>query len=270
MHIIKTLEDLASFNQTQIHTGQEISFVPTMGALHEGHLSLVHEALKHTTTAIVSIFINPTQFAPGEDLDSYPRTLDEDIKKLKSVGAHAIWLPSIDDIYPNGQKIDTHVSDISEPLEGKYRPHFFDGVATVVARLFNEVKPNKAYFGEKDFQQLQVIKKMVSDLNMPIDIIGVPTIRDENGLALSSRNSYLSKEEYNIAIYLNEILRELAHGEITEEEANKKLLEKGFDKVDYCTIRSSKTLTKNGNLDRVLAAVWLGNTRLIDNMPIFV
>ncbi|MAZ76941.1 MAG: pantoate--beta-alanine ligase [Micavibrio sp.] len=266
MKIIKSQIELDKLREES----PSLSFVPTMGALHEGHLSLVHEALKQSDTALVSIFVNPTQFAPGEDLDSYPRTLDEDIRKLEEVGVQALWLPSVEDIYSNGVDADIHIAGVSEPLEGEYRPHFFDGVATVVARLFDSVKPDKALFGEKDFQQLQVIKKMAQELNMSIDIIGVPTVRDKNGLALSSRNLYLSETEYSIAIQLNKVLRELAHGDIDEDAACEKLLKIGFDKIDYCTVRNAETFTKEGDLTRVLAAVWLGRTRLIDNMPINV
>lgn len=266
MKIINQLSELQNFRDATKHDDKKIALIPTMGALHEGHIELVREALKHADIALPYIFVNPTQFAPHEDFDQYPRDIDADIQKLESVGAHALWLPSEEDIYPDGKVADIHVDHISDPLEGEHRPHFFDGVATVVSRMLNLSKPDIAIFGEKDFQQLQVIKKMVADHNIPAEIIGVPTVRDDNGLALSSRNAYLSGDEYTIAIQLNKILEEMASGALDEKKAQEKLLGAGFDKVDYCAARNAKTFLPK-NPDRVLAAVWLGQTRLIDNMP---
>lgn len=263
MQQIKDIQSLQNFR----NEAETLAFIPTMGALHEGHLALVKEGLKRSDKAIVSIFVNPTQFAPNEDFSSYPRTLDEDIQKLEKIGAHALWLPSVEDIYPNGQETDIHINGMSEPLEGEFRPHFFDGVATVVARLLRAVNPDIALFGEKDFQQLQVVKKMIAQENIPVEIIGVPIVRDKNGLALSSRNAYLSADEYKIAIQLNVVLKELANGLIDEQAAQKKLLDSGFDKVDYCTDRNAETF-KEENPNRVLAAAWIGKTRLIDNMAL--
>ena len=261
MKIIKDVQALEDFRQSV----KTLAFVPTMGALHEGHLALAREGLKQCDAVIVSIFVNPTQFAPHEDFDSYPRVIDDDIAKLEALGVQAVWLPSEDDIYPNGAKSDIHITGVSEPLEGEFRPHFFDGVATVVARLLRAVKPDIAIFGEKDFQQLQVVMKMVQQENIYVEIIGAPIVRDENGLALSSRNLYLSDDEYKIAIQLNKILQEFADGKINETQANQKILAAGFDKIDYCTARNAETLESN-NPNRVLVAVWLGKTRLIDNM----
>ncbi len=269
MKILNNINDLGSFIEKSAENNQKTAFVPTMGALHDGHLALVKAGLERAENVIVSIFVNPTQFAPHEDFDSYPRTTEEDIRKLKKLGAQAVWLPKTEDIYPDGQETDIHMRGVSEPLEGEFRPHFFDGVATVVARLFRAVKPDISLFGEKDFQQLQVIKKMVEDLNLPIEIIGVPIVRDENGLALSSRNAYLNKQEYKIAIQLNEILWALASGDLDEEQARKKILSVGFDKVDYCTKRYSQTLLVDPNKnDRALVAAYIGTIRLIDNMTI--
>ncbi|HPF78801.1 MAG TPA: pantoate--beta-alanine ligase [Alphaproteobacteria bacterium] len=269
MQIIKNIADLDSFHRQAKKENLKTAFIPTMGALHDGHLKLVEEGLKHSDRAIVSIFVNPTQFAPHEDFDSYPRTIEADCQKLESVGAHAVWLPTVADIYPNGQETDIHIDGVSEPLEGEFRPHFFDGVATVVARLLRAVKPDVAMFGEKDFQQLQVVKKMVVQEGIPVDIIGVQIVRDHNGLALSSRNAYLSESDYESAIQLNQILVQLAQNMITEKEAVHLLLDSGFDKVDYCVQRNSETFgTENPN--RVLAAAWIGKTRLIDNMPMGV
>jgi pantoate--beta-alanine ligase len=262
--ILKNKTDLDDFISHRVGT---LAFVPTMGALHAGHLALVEEGFKRRNQVIVSIFVNPTQFAPNEDLDSYPRTLDDDIKKLEDLGVQALWLPSVQDIYPNGIETDIHIENISEVLEGAHRSHFFDGVATVVARLFDKVKPDVALFGEKDFQQLQVMRQMTKNLNLPIEIIGVDTVRDENGLALSSRNVYLSKKEYKIAIQLNKILKEMVQSGLDEAQTHKKLLDAGFNKIDYCTARNSESFeTENPN--RALAAVWVGKTRLIDNMAI--
>ena len=261
MQILKTESDLAGFKAE----GGQTAFIPTMGALHAGHLALVEEGLKRADRAIVSIFVNPTQFAPHEDFSSYPRTQEADIEKLEAIGAHAVWLPSEEDIYPNGRAADIKAGDLAKPLEGEFRPHFFDGVVSVVSRLFDAVQPDMAIFGEKDFQQLQVIRHMVKTQRRQIDIIGAPTVRDENGLALSSRNAYLSSEEYGIAIQLNKILQQISCGDVIEDQAREKLLNAGFDKVDYCTVRNAETFLPE-NPNRVLAATWLGKTRLIDNM----
>ncbi len=267
MKIINNINDLDFFVREAAEKYQKTAFIPTMGALHAGHLKLVEEGLRHADKAIVSIFVNPTQFAPHEDFDSYPRTVEEDIQKLEAVGAQALWLPCTEDIYPNGKEVDVRITGVSEPLEGEFRPHFFDGVATVVARLLRKVKPDIAMFGEKDFQQLQVVKKMVIQENIEIEIIGVPIVRDENGLALSSRNAYLNEAEFKTAIQLNIILKEMADGSIDEKGAHEKILEAGFDKIDYCTVRNAKNF-KQENPDRVLVAAWIGKTRLIDNMPL--
>ncbi len=264
MQQLKTLSDLKNFQKSI--KGKTLSFVPTMGALHAGHIALVEEGLKQADICLPYIYINPTQFAAHEDLDQYPRTLEADLAKLENAGAQAVWLPSTTDIYPNGTKTDVHIDGITEELEGEFRPHFFDGVTTVVARMFRLAKPDIALFGEKDFQQLQVIKKMTHELDFPIQIIGVPTQRDKNGLALSSRNAYLSEEQYEIAIELNKILVQLAQNMVTEKQATQLLLNCGFDKVDYCVQRNSETFGAE-NPNRVLAAVHLGKTRLIDNMP---
>lgn len=266
MKIIKSQIELDGLRQES----PSLSLVPTMGALHAGHMALVEKGLQYADVCMPYIFVNPTQFAEGEDLDTYPRTLDADLEKLEQAGVQAVWLPSIEDVYPNGPEISVRLDGITKVLEGEYRPHFFDGVTTVLDRMFYLSKPDFVMMGEKDFQQLQVVKKMVRDLKLPVEIIGVETSRDKNGLALSSRNLYLSESECEIAIHFNKILRELAHGVLDEERAHEKLLSVGFDKIDYCTVRNAETLTKEGPLNRVLAAVWLGRTRLIDNMPINV
>jgi pantoate--beta-alanine ligase len=232
-----------------------IAFVPTMGALHDGHLSLVRLAKQNADKVIVSIFVNPAQFAPHEDFDSYPRHVEADLALLKAEGVDAVYLPSVAEIYPNEDVSSNPVKTgpAAQGLESDFRPHFFGGVVNVVYRLFEHTQPDLAIFGEKDFQQLQVIREMVADYALPITILGAPIARDEYGLALSSRNAYLSADEIAIARKLNVIMRES-----NCESAATDLLAAGFDKVDYVA----------HHWGRVLAAVWIGKTRLIDNMAI--
>ena len=263
MKIIKEYTDLKSWRKKQ--GSKTLALVPTMGALHVGHIKLVEEGLKQADICLPYIFLNPTQFAEGEDLDQYPRTLEADLEKLKKAGAHAVWLPQTEDIYPNGLEITVRVKGITKILEGEYRPHFFDGVTTVLHRMFTLSKPDFVMMGEKDFQQLQVTREMARQENINTEIIGVPTVRDKNGLALSSRNAYLNEEEYETAIELNKILVQLAQNMVTENEATQLLLNCGFNKVDYCVQRNSETFEAE-NPNRVLAAAWLGKTRLIDSM----
>lgn len=230
--------------------------MPTMGALHDGHLSLVEIAKKNADKVVVSIFVNPTQFLPQEDYARYPRDEEADIEKLRAVGAHAVYAPSQDEMYPVVSVSDVHAGPAAQGLEGESRPTHFDGVTTIVSRLFRHVKPHVAVFGEKDYQQLQVIREMVDDLHMAVELIPGPTMRDEHGLALSSRNTYLSPKDLETARKLNKVLREVAKGKITTEAATQKLLDGGFDDVQYVAQRWG----------RVLAAVKLGRTRLIDNV----
>lgn len=242
-----------------------VGFVPTMGALHQGHLSLVDIARRESEYVAVSIFINPTQFAPHEDFASYPRTEETDLALLKSAGADVVFVPSAAEIYPDGFGAAIAPGPAADGLESDFRPHFFGGVVNVVNRLFQAVKPDVAVFGEKDFQQLQVIRDMVEALKLPIRIVGGPIVRDACGLALSSRNAYLSPEELTVARTLNIALFEAAdairEGEKAEDIcdlAAKNLLKGGFTSVDYIKIRWG----------RILAAVWLGKTRLIDNVSV--
>ena len=258
--------------------GRTIAFVPTMGNLHEGHLDLVRKARELCDTVVVSIFVNPLQFGPNEDLDAYPRTLREDKAKLFAEGVQILFAPDVDEIYPEGMDSQSQVSvpDLSETLCGANRPGHFNGVTTVVSKLFNIVQPDVAVFGEKDFQQLSIVRKMVRDLCMPIDIIGVPTTRDEDGLALSSRNGYLTREEREVAPTLNEVLQEcreaIACGfdnfRELEMHAQLKLIQAGFE-PDYVEIRDARTLddvTENTEEVAILAAARLGKPRLIDNV----
>lgn len=255
MDIIRTQTELNTALSNRRKQGEKIGFVPTMGALHLGHLSLIQCAQQHSECVVVSIFVNPTQFAPHEDFDSYPRDEVQDAKKLENVGVDIIFLPTEGVLYPAGYDSNIKAGDAAQGLETIFRPHFFDGVVNVVYRLFNAVKPDIAVFGEKDFQQLQVIKEMVDSQSLPIEIIGAPIIRDEQGLALSSRNAYLSEDELNIARQLNQILSTTAKTQNIEETKNA-LLSAGFGKIDY--------IEKKWN--RILAAAWLGKTRLIDNI----
>lgn len=255
-----------------------IGFVPTMGALHDGHISLVRLAKAHCDRVVASVFVNPRQFAEGEDLDAYPRTMMEDAEKLTEARCDLVYLPSDAAMYPEGHSTSISLKGPAAGLESEARPHFFDGVATVVAKLFNQVRPDMAFFGEKDFQQLMVIRQLVKDLDFPIDIIGGETVREADGLAMSSRNVYLTPADRERAARLNTLLKEFAAALQAGEPcagAQRAALEKAreaFDAVDYVEARCAATLGPlgDGPIDRparVLAAVRLGSTRLIDNMP---
>lgn len=258
--------------------GQSIAFVPTMGNLHEGHLDLVRKARTLCDIVVVSIFVNPLQFGANEDLDAYPRTMAADKEKLFSEGAHALYAPCVEDIYPEGMAAQTVVSvpDLGDTLCGSSRPGHFDGVTTVVSKLFNIVQPDIAVFGEKDFQQLSIVRKMVHDLCMPIEIVGVATTRDEDGLAKSSRNGYLTPAQREIAPLLHQTLNSCREAIACgfdnflqlESHARMKLLQAGFE-PDYFAVRDARTLravTENTEEIAILAAARLGNTRLIDNV----
>ena len=251
-----------------------------MGALHDGHVSLVEQARKACDITVVSIFVNPTQFAPGEDLDTYPRTEETDISRLQAVGTDIVYLPSVEEMYPDGSVTNVRVEEMSDLLDGQHRPHFFYGVATVVARLFIHVQPDAAVFGEKDYQQLQIIRRMGRDLGFPIEIIGGETVRDADGLAQSSRNTYLAPDERQSANVMSAALHRAARRislglavEVALEEARTRILSAGFDKLDYVSAVDPLTLKDlpNGAIEpgfegRILAAAWRGKTRLIDNM----
>ncbi len=262
--------------------GETVGFVPTMGALHAGHLSLVEKAKENASRTVASIFVNPTQFAPGEDFDTYPRREAEDLALLAGAGCDAVYMPGVAEMYPDGSVTDVRVNGMSDLLDGIYRPHFFYGVATVVARLFLHAQPDVAVFGEKDFQQLQIIRRMVRDLGFPVRIIGGETRRDADGLAQSSRNLYLSPEERRIAGALFAALHRASvrlslgarPGDV-RSEANAHLLRSGFRSVDYIALVDPDSLIAlpddvplaKGNA-RLLGAAWLGRTRLIDNLSV--
>lgn len=258
--------------------GVRVGFVPTMGALHEGHLSLVRTARERCDRAVASLFVNPRQFAPHEDFERYPRDEAGDAALLAGAGCDLLYAPERASMYPEGFSTNVIVADVSTPLEGEFRPHFFGGVATVVTKLLLQCLPDTAFFGEKDYQQLLVIKRLARDLDIPVEIIGCATVREHDGLAMSSRNAYLSADERRIAARLNFVLHEtikaVRAGEpiaTAEMEAEKHLLAAGFAGVDYIAIRDAESLQRVADITRparILAAAWLGKTRLIDNMAV--
>ena len=260
--------------------GFTVGFVPTMGALHEGHLTLVRVAGERADRVVTSVFVNPTQFAAHEDLGSYPRQEGRDAELLAGAGCALMYAPAVEEMYPAEATTSISVGAPAEGLEGAFRPQMFGGVALVVAKLLNQVQPHVAVFGEKDFQQLIVVRRLVRDLDIPVEIVGSPTVRDGHGLALSSRNAYLSADELAIARRLNGVLAEAgaraAAGEplpVVEAGASGALLQAGFSHVDYVAVRRADDLGvfESGAVDgpaRILAATWLGRTRLIDNMPV--
>ncbi|GEO82960.1 pantoate--beta-alanine ligase [Pararhodospirillum oryzae] len=265
--------------------GLRVALVPTMGALHDGHVSLVRLALTQADRVVVSVFVNPTQFGPSEDFAAYPRTEAADAVRLSEAGAHLMYAPTVEDMYPPGFATTITVEGVSRGLCGDRRPGHFQGVATVVSKLLMRAQPDVAVFGEKDYQQLQVIRRLVADLDLPVEVIGAPVVREDDGLALSSRNAYLSPGERAIAPHLHRILVEvtraltspeteagtpaaviLARGEVALRAA-------GFDDVEYLELRDASTLAPQaafvrGRPARLLAAVRLGRTRLIDNMAV--
>ena len=276
MQTIRHLDALRNAIAGYRAAGERIALVPTMGALHAGHMALVEAARRAADRVVVSIFVNPTQFGPNEDFAQYPRKELADSTMLKKAGVDLLWMPPVEVMYPNGLETDVSVSGVSEVLDGAHRPGHFDGVATVVSRLFAQVTPDVALFGEKDWQQLAVIRQMVRDLNLTLDITGVVTQRDDDGLALSSRNAYLVPEDRAKAVALPRALG--AAGRAIEEggdpeaalaQARETLTAAGFD-IDYVALADAATL---GNPDparpmRLLAAARIGRTRLIDNIAV--
>ena len=277
MQTIRDLEGLRAAVAAFRAEGASIALVPTMGALHAGHMALVEAARRPGTRVIASIFVNPKQFGPNEDLARYPRREAADARLLADHGCDLLWLPPVEVIYPTGFATTISVSGVSEGLDGAARPGHFDGVATVVTKLFNQTGADIAYFGEKDFQQLAVIRRFVADLDMAIEIVGVPTQRDDDGLALSSRNIYLDEEQRAKAIALPRALgvaaRSIARGDDPEgalAEARGALVAAGFE-VDYVALADAATLAESPAADRprrLLAAARMGTTRLIDNVAV--
>jgi pantoate--beta-alanine ligase len=276
--IVRAVETLRTqIGAARMH-GARVALVPTMGALHAGHLSLIERAAARADFVVASIFVNPAQFAPNEDFQAYPRDEARDVALLASAGCQLVYAPSMEAIYPPGFSTTVNVAGVTAPLEGAQRPTHFSGVATVVAKLLIQAGPDFAVFGEKDYQQLQVIRRLARDLDLPIRILSGPTLRDPDGLALSSRNAYLSPSERRIAPALHRAL-EFAAGEIAagnsvtevENAAVVRLLEAGFDMVDYFEARGPHDLERLGpgpitRPARLLAAARLGRTRLIDNL----
>jgi pantoate--beta-alanine ligase len=277
--IITSVGELRALARNWRCNGQRIGLVPTMGALHAGHLSLVALARNRVDRVVVSIFVNPSQFAPHEDFERYPRNIEEDHSRLASAGgADILFAPPLGELYPPGFATRIEVAGPAQGLEAEFRPHFFSGVATIVAKLLIAASPDIAVFGQKDYQQLLVVRRLARDLGLDTEILGAPIVRESDGLALSSRNAYLGTNERRIAGQLNRVLAHVA-AEIRsgvsisegEEFGKAALLEAGFDTVDYVAIRDAATLSQlNGPADnmRVLAAATIGRTRLIDNVPV--
>lgn len=273
--------DLIGFLTEKRKSGSRIGFVPTMGALHKGHISLVERAKKECDFVVVSVFVNPTQFGPNEDFNKYPRSIEADSQMLVAAGSDMLFLPNVSDIYPDAQpEISITIAGMDKILEGKTRPGHFNGVLLVLARLFNILGPCKTYLGLKDFQQVAVVKKMVQELFFPVEIVPCPTLREADGLAMSSRNRYLNEEERQQALFLFNALRlakrEYAEGKPTSEIQNEvKVLAENYPliKLDYIEIVESSTLLPveiltNSKNPVALIAAWCGTTRLIDNIPL--
>jgi pantoate--beta-alanine ligase len=275
---VQIIREINALRRVRASLAGTVALVPTMGALHAGHMALIGEAKRRADHVIASIFVNPAQFGPNEDLSSYPRREAEDAAMLEAEGVTALWAPDAATMYPDGHATRIRIKGVTEDMEGAVRPGHFDGVATIVAKLFNQVAPDLAVFGEKDFQQLAVIRRLVRDLDMPVEIAGVATQRDADGLALSSRNAYLTPEQRRIARALPRALFDAAQAigagsNVADQlaKAEQELLGAGFEAVDYLTLREAETLApvdSPGRPARLLAAARLGSTRLLDNVQV--
>lgn len=276
MRIIETVSEMQQQANVWRGDGKRIVLVPTMGYLHDGHLALMRQAREHGDVVVASIFVNPTQFCPGEDFERYPRDMERDVRLAEGAGVQVIFAPGVTEMYPVGSQTYVEVTSITQPLCGSSRPGHFRGVSTVVAKLFNIVKPHAAIFGEKDFQQLMVIRRMAKDLNMDIEIIGHPIVREADGLAMSSRNTYLSPQEREVALNLSRSLAEAQSLVQSGEKNSSKILSRvkeilqgnGKARIDYAELRTVGTLEEVVRIEgpAVLAlAVFVGRTRLIDN-----
>lgn len=278
LDIVRSVADLRARVKYWRDQGLTVAMVPTMGALHDGHLTLVRAALEQADRVVASVFVNPTQFGPNEDLSRYPRQEVKDAELLDGAGCHLLFAPKVTEMYPDGFASAVSVKGVSEPLEGAFRPGHFDGVATVVTKLLLQCLPDVALFGEKDWQQLAVIRRLARDLDLPVQVQGVPTVREADGLALSSRNAYLSADDRAVAPALHRALQAVAEGlkvgKTAEElchRAAADVLAAGFASVDYIEVRDADTMGPVARLDRpvrVLAACRLGTTRLIDNIGV--
>lgn len=276
--IVRDIAGLRARVQAWRQDGAVVGLVPTMGALHEGHLALMRQSLATTERTCVTLFVNPRQFGPAEDFALYPRDEARDLEMIETAGAHLAFAPTMAEMYPEGHQTEVALRPLGDILEGEFRPGFFTGVATVVAKLLLQAQPDVAFFGEKDFQQLRVIQRLVRELDIPVEIVGVPTARAPDGLALASRNAYLSEPERAIAPALHRVIVEVAanvaagkDAKTEEARAVQALKTAGFARVDYVAVRDAETLEepqKSHSLRRVLAAAWLGRTRLIDNVVV--
>jgi pantoate--beta-alanine ligase len=277
MQVIEKPKQMQSLSEALRREGKKIAFVPTMGYFHEGHLTLMREAKRLGDVLVVSIFVNPLQFGPSEDYDRYPRDLERDLKMAEEVGVDIVFHPQVEDIYPPNFQTYVEVSELQKYLCGKFRPNHFRGVATVVLKLFNIVKPHVAVFGLKDYQQYLIIKRMVEDLNLDVEVVGIPTVREEDNLAASSRNVYLNMEERKAARALYKALMEAKRlfedGERNASkllEASRKVIEREpLVNLQYLELCDPETLEPlSGNIERALLAIaaWVGKTRLIDNI----
>ena len=280
---MQTVRDLGQLGSALVALragGHRIALVPTMGALHAGHLALIEEARKQADRVVATIFVNPLQFGEGEDLERYPRREKEDAKALEQAGCDLLWMPTPEQMYPAGFSTTVSVAGLSKRWEGEARPGHFDGVTTVVAKLFTTVRPDVAVFGEKDFQQLAIIRRMTTDLNLGVAIVGMPTVRDDDGLALSSRNAYLSDEERPHALALPRALAKAAErissgvpADEALDQAKQALGHAGFSQVDYVALvdgSSLEPISEPRENARLIAAAKIGKTRLIDNLPVEV
>jgi pantoate--beta-alanine ligase len=276
--VTKTMESLQEALLEHAREGRRIALVPTMGALHSGHAALVKHAKELADIVVVSIFVNPLQFGPNEDFSRYPRMFDSDVATAQAAGGSIIYAPDVEDLYPEGFSTSISAGALAGELCGKFRPGHFDGVATVVAKLLLRSLPHVAVFGEKDYQQLTIIRRVADDLDIPVEIVGMPTVRENDGLALSSRNLYLSEQERAIAPRLYAVMNAAAQ-EIKQQsapvnailsQAGEQLAASGF-KLDYLELRDADTLAPldyYASPARLLVAAWLGKTRLIDNIPL--
>ena len=276
--ILRSLAELRAKTTEWHRNGDAIGVVPTMGALHEGHLSLAQAAKEGCDRVIVTIFVNPKQFNNPEDLANYPRTEHEDAKKLAPYGVDAIYVPDPQEIYPDGFSTTVTVAGLTDMMEGPFRPGHFEGVATVVAKLFLQTQADRAYFGEKDYQQLLVVRRMARDLDIPIEVIGCPTVREPSGLAMSSRNLLLSPDGLKIAEHMNKVMQQVAQnlaegGDFATlaQDAKTRLLAAGFSEVEYVDLRCAETLESLPSANRparLFVTAWADGVRLIDNIPV--
>ncbi|MEZ0536294.1 pantoate--beta-alanine ligase [Caldicellulosiruptoraceae bacterium PP1] len=281
MIIIESIKEMKDYRNKMMFENKTIGFVPTMGYLHDGHLSLAKKAKEENDIVVMSIFVNPIQFGPNEDFERYPRDFERDKNLAQSVGVDVIFYPNAKEMYPNGFKTNVSVKEITDIMCGKSRPGHFDGVATVVLKLFNIVKPTKAYFGKKDAQQLAVIRQMVNDLNLDVEIVGCEIVREHDGLAMSSRNTYLNEKQRKIAPILYKslltakdmILQGEKNSEVIKNKMSEMILEKEETRIDYIEIvdyNSFEIVDEIKGKVLISLAVFVGNTRLIDNITVEV